>query len=284
MEEATAQLLRWSESQDVLIRANRVGPLLEELQQFPAAEKVYREIATAPQPGSHITLVSYLARKERTSEALRLAYERASATPPGITARLLSGAIRLAPAELLRGPNRSTRDEETAAARTWVQKQLENLPNDADLHFAKAELASAANDFVTERSTYEQAEKRFPQNPLFLNNLAILLALQTPREPGRALETINRALQILGPQPALLDTRATIHIAANRMAEARSDLNAALASGPRAVYRFHLAQAAETPAQAESHWQEARRNGLTAAMLHPLEWPEYRKRAEKKER
>ena len=46
-----------------------------------------------------------------------------------------------------------------------------------------------------------------------------------------------------GPHPELLDTRATVHLAARRAEEALRDLRQAVAEAPAAAKYLHLAQA-----------------------------------------
>jgi Flp pilus assembly protein TadD len=82
-----------------------------------------------------------------------------------------------------------------------------------------------------------------PKSVVALNNLATLLGEQAA-SVQEARELIDRALEIAGPQPVLLDTKGMILVQEGRPKEAVPLLEAA-ASGPYADPRFsfHLAMA-----------------------------------------
>ena len=74
--------------------------------------------------------------------------------------------------------------------------------------------------------------------------------------------------------PALLDTRAVIHLAANRSDLAIGDLEEAIAGAPEAAMYFHLARAnlmADRVEAARLAWSDGERLGLKAEVLDPLE-------------
>ena len=82
-----------------------------------------------------------------------------------------------------------------------------------------------------------------PRNVLALNNLAMIMSEQPDRRT-KALEYIDRALDITGPRPDLCDTKASILIYQNRPAEAIPLLEFAIRTNrndPR--FAFHLAAA-----------------------------------------
>ena len=106
-----------------------------------------------------------------------------------------------------------------------------------------------------------------------LNNLAIQLALLRQRL-DEALELINRALELAGPLPTLLDSRAIVYLARDESKTAIADLDAAIATAPRPVWFFHKAQALAASGDevgAEQSLSQARRLKFTPAMVHPLE-------------
>jgi tetratricopeptide (TPR) repeat protein len=111
-----------------------------------------------------------------------------------------------------------------------------------------------------------------------LNNLAWLLALKGGTHADEAVERINRAFEVTGPDPNLLDTRAVAYLALNRPAFADlavEDLRKLIADSPSPTAYFHLAQAqlmAGRKKEAIEAWRKANADTpLTPEILHPLE-------------
>jgi regulator of sirC expression with transglutaminase-like and TPR domain len=110
-----------------------------------------------------------------------------------------------------------------------------------------------------------------------LNNLAWLLALREPHT-GEALDLIGRAIELVGPEAGLLDTRAMVYLKTGRSELAIRDLEAVLGATPTASAYFHLAQAqhlARNRAAAAVALRKARDMGLVAERIDPLERPAY---------
>ena len=257
----------------------RVGPLLEEIDCPAEAEQAYRQYAgLVKRSDAHVPLASFYLRQGRPAEAIALARSRQADCPVGTTALLLSGAVRSRPPELVPAKERPEWDQTVTTAAAWVEAKLKNEPNNPDLLFARAELHDAVGRFDDEVRAYEAALAINPDQEIYLNNLALLLALHHRDHSARPLDLINRAIRRRGPLPYFLDTRAVIHTVAGRLDEAEKDLEAAIALAPRPVYFFHLAivhdQADRTQAR-DAALGEARQRGLTKAMLHPKEWPDF---------
>jgi tetratricopeptide (TPR) repeat protein len=110
-----------------------------------------------------------------------------------------------------------------------------------------------------------------------LNELAWLLALRG-QQLDEARELIDRAIELAGPQPSLLDTRAVIELALGQPAKALADLQAVIDMQPAADRYFHLALAhrklGHTVEAAES-LKKAEEMQLRPETLHPLERPAY---------
>src|SRR4029078_2623677 len=92
---------------------------------------------------------------------------------------------------------------------------------------------------------------------------------------AEALTLINRAIDLVGPQGELLDTRAVVHLAMKRTELATQDFVEAIRETPTTSrYLFHLAQAhrlANNPDAARTALQQAKTSGLDLKDLHPLE-------------
>src|SRR5262249_30836121 len=112
-----------------------------------------------------------------------------------------------------------------------------------------------------------------PNEVRALNNLAWLLALRNHRG-AEALPLIQRAIDIYGPRPDLLDTRALVYLAMDRADQARADLTAAIADTPTAGRYLHLAHVCEMADDADgaaAALRKAKGLGLKRAQLHPVE-------------
>ena len=257
----------------------RVGPLLEEVGCKAAAEKAYRQYAgLVDEPNAHVPLASFYLRQARPADAIALAQSREGECPVGTTARLLSGAIRSRPPGLVPAGERKAWDETVTTAAAWVDQKLAGEGDNPDLLFAKAEIDDAVGQFDEEVKAYEKALAKVPDNDIYLNNLALLLALHTGDKSGRPLDLINRAIGIRGPQPYFLDTRAVVHTVGGRLDEAKKDLEVAISLSPRPVYFFHMAMVhdrADRSLPRDAAIAAAVQRGLTKAMLHPKEWADY---------
>jgi tetratricopeptide (TPR) repeat protein len=93
---------------------------------------------------------------------------------------------------------------------------------------------------------------------------------------------INRAIEIAGPLPYLLDTRALVYLALDQSSSAIADLEQALAESPTSAngFRyFHLARAYRLAGNSEAAAQAFRKaaeSGLELDQLHPVERVAYR--------
>ena len=252
---------------------------MEDVDGLSEAEKAYRQYAElVDEPDAHVPLASFYLRHNQPAEAIALARSREADCPVGTTARLLSGAVRSRPPGLVSDDEKKAWDQTVATAAEWVEKKLADQPENPDLLFAKAEINDALGLFDEEVRAYERALVQLPENEVYLNNLALLLALHVRDGSDRPLDLINRAIRRGGPQPYYLDTRAVVHIVAGRFDEAKKDLEVAISLSPKPVYFFHMAMIhdrAEQPIPRDAAIGAAVQRGLTKAMLHPKEWADY---------
>jgi tetratricopeptide (TPR) repeat protein len=131
---------------------------------------------------------------------------------------------------------------------------------------------------------YEEAERYYrrvldlsPEHAYAMNNLAWLLALKGGENRKEALMRINKAIEISGPEPSLLDTRGVIYLSLGDR-KALDDLQQATDDGPSASKYFHLARAQlelGDPIAAQDALNKAMVAGLKPESLHPLEQPMY---------
>jgi tetratricopeptide (TPR) repeat protein len=139
------------------------------------------------------------------------------------------------------------------------------------------------------RGRYQEAEtlyrkvlERDPRNAVALNNLAWIVALRDGNG-AEALVRVNNAIEVLGPLPELLDTRAVAFLATGRTDLALADLQAALDRpnlDPKVRFSIsiHLAlanQQAGNSVLAKKVWRDCHTGGGRVEALHGLEQGRY---------
>ena len=89
---------------------------------------------------------------------------------------------------------------------------------------------------------------------------------------------INKAIEISGHEPSLLDTRGVTYLRLEEPRKALDDLQEATDDGPSASKYFHLARAhleQGDPIAARDALNKAKAFGLKVESLHPLEQHTY---------
>jgi tetratricopeptide (TPR) repeat protein len=253
-----------------------IGGLLEELGQPAAAEEYYRRYAEqAAKSDGALELARFLARRQRLPEALQVCEAaRATAAPEPFGYACLA---------VLRAGKAG--DEACRRVEGWLEEAVRKDPAAGGLAVCLADLSDLRRLYPQAEVLYRRVLQRDPRNVVALNNLAWQLALRQ-QSPAEALSLAELALEIEGPQPALLDTRALALMANGRPVAAIADLeDAAVPTLERptlASIRFHLAHAyllnGQHP-QAIKAVREAREAGLEEADLHPLEVATFRELA-----
>ena len=139
--------------------------------------------------------------------------------------------------------------------------------------FSLGNLAQLEGRYSEAERFYRRALKLDSGHALAANNLAYLAALRGG-DLAEAQSLIERALEVAGPIPALLDTRALIASAAGRPEDAIADLEDALAETSTPALEFHLCQAllaSKRRGAARGNYQKLIAQGIGKAHLHPLE-------------
>jgi Flp pilus assembly protein TadD len=120
---------------------------------------------------------------------------------------------------------------------------------------------------------YEHALTLAPNSVRVLNNLAIALSELDDRS-GDALAVINRAIDLVGESPELLDTLGMVLFRTGNFSDAISRLREAAATSNDTRHRFHLLMALlETGDEAEALaiWSRLDFQELKRATLTPSE-------------
>ncbi len=241
----------------------RVGNLYSTVDQNQAAERWYRRLV-ALAPERYEPLASALARQGRTREAVELC--RGAAISDTSTRPALILAVVL----LTGNPSA----EDFQLAEPMLAKAAADHKDDVDLLSALAGVRVVQQRIDEATGLFRRVLTLKPTDVATLNNLATLLAEQ-PGKRQEALEYIERAIRIVGPQPGLLDTKGMIFVFEDKPDEAVPLLEEAAATpqaDPR--YHFHLAVAYDRAGEAEkarAAFLAARKGNLTRQVLTPLD-------------
>jgi tetratricopeptide (TPR) repeat protein len=258
---------------DVLTAAE----LFEHWRQVSPAEALFRRYADqAKQPEARLQLASFLARQDRLDEALALCEAAWTSCQPDQVA--LTATVALVSTERTEKQCQRVTDQ--------IRRAIQKHPKQAIV------LTAYLGTALTFQGRYKEAEDQFREalkqdghQLVALNNLAGQLALASGKAAAEeALLLINRALELVGPNAALLDTRAVIFLARGEPARAIQDLEEAVALAPQAEHYFHLAQAhlaTNNRPQAEAAWKKMRELKLKPKAMHPLEQKAYQSLVEK---
>ena len=241
-----------------------VGSLYSMMEQNQAAERWYRRVV-ALAPERYEPLASALAKQGRMQEAIELCRNAAKSDASTRPALALTAAV------LLVGKPSAA---DFQLAEPMLAKAAADHKDDVDLLSALAAVRVVQQRVDEAARLFRQVLKLKPTHVGALNNLATLLAEQ-PGKRQEALECIERAIQIVGPQPGLLDTKGMILVFEKKPDEAVPLLEEAAAmpqADPR--YSFHLAVAYDRAGQAEkarAALLAARKGNLTRQVLTPLD-------------
>ncbi len=251
----------------------RTGPLLEELGLYPEAETLYKRLLTATDsPVAHLPLVALYLQQRKSAEAIALTREREAKAPIPLTALLLTQAVRA----------RRPGPEVEKQISDWLDSQIKEFGGKQELAAlieSKAVLYDAQEKYAESITEYRRA-LAVGKNDSAINNLAMLLALHQPGKADEAIRMMNELIAVRGPAPSFLDTRAVACIVkgGDELDRAVQDLQMALVQRVRPVYLFHLGLAYNLQGKRREsikQLDEARRMGITAGDVHPIEKTRY---------
>jgi len=243
----------------------QVAYLFEELGQKDEAEVKFREFAAASKrPEDQLILASFLARADKIGEALAIceqAWQTCAPETVGFTSVVVLRAGRA-----------------TEAQGQQVEKRLKEALAKYPAKRGFVQLLAEFHDYYGHDqqavALYRDLLQSNPRSVSALNNLAVLLALKG--KGADALPLIEKAIEIAGPQPELLDTRAMVHLSERHPEQALSDLDEAISLGPTPLFYFHKARAFQMKSDrsnAQTSLEKAKNGGLTPADLPRLEQP-----------
>ncbi|MCE5302575.1 MAG: tetratricopeptide repeat protein [Planctomycetaceae bacterium] len=209
-------------------------------------------------------LAAFLARQHRIDESLDVA-DRIWAS------NVLDGIGRIM-AILAQEPNLST--DQIDRLDRMMKSALPRFNRPVPLLMVQADVLIREERYAEAEKIYREVLEKNNQNAYALNNLAVLLALQGIRL-DESLKCINRAIEIAGPLPTMLDSRTSVFTAMGETDKALADIAEALADAETPVRLFHQAVAydrAGQPNAAATSMAKALDKGLIKTMLQPTEF------------
>ncbi len=268
-EEKAAELARiWAERaiQDgTMLQANAwetAGKTLSNLgfheQALDWLEQAYQE-----DPQNFRPYVVGLARSKQFDRALEICREHYKSTQSPSSVAMMSDVIILSG-----NMNQVPQDIEAIFATT-----LERFPDDPQLVEAIGTLRLSQQNYPAAVSLYERAEKLAPKNVRVLNNLAMALS-EVPGRSAEGLPRIQKAIDLYGRSPELLDTQGLIQLRNNQVQEAIKTLREATANSEDPRFRFHLLMAlmqAGDKVESRAQWAQLDLRVLKQAVLTPAE-------------
>jgi tetratricopeptide (TPR) repeat protein len=210
-----------------------IGALYSSVELHQAAERWYRRLVGLS-PEGYGPLVASLARQNRFPEAIDLCVQAAKSDDSPRPAITLAAAL---------AAGQPTK-EHSALADPFLARTLEKHKTDAALLLSLANVRVVQQRAKEAIELYRQVVGLRPKDVVALNNLATLLGEQPGKGPQEGLAYVDQAIQIAGPQPLLLDTKAMILFHEGKFQEAARLLETATASAPQADPRWHFHLAA----------------------------------------
>jgi tetratricopeptide (TPR) repeat protein len=240
--------------------------LLTELKQPDAAERVARQLGALGPRGACI-LAEYLAGRGRLDDAAGQLQDAARAGD-----LRHAGRSALALAFL---PDSDPRWLKLADQ--YLAEALKQQPGSAELLQEQAYVRRLQSRPEDQVKIYEAILARKPAGFMFLNEMAWTLSEDLHR-PEEALRRADEALEHVGREPDLLDTRGVILTRLGKLDEAIKDLESAASAMPSGPVYYHLAKAYRKQGRGDEFRKardRAKRAGLRPEQLQPSERGEW---------
>jgi tetratricopeptide (TPR) repeat protein len=209
-----------------------VGRMYSSIGEHAEADKWYRRVMELTTNG-YVLVVQSLLAQEKREEAIDLCLSVAGGRPSPEMATLLVKLMTATDQPVAAAPKAQ------AAIDAAVEIYGDNIPLLQAEAVRRASQGSQEGAIAVLRRILELD----PANVLTLNNLATVLA-EKPNQRAEALALIQKAIDVAGRQPALLDTLGTIYLKIGDVERAIVCLEEATAGGAAdARYYLHLAAA-----------------------------------------
>jgi cellulose synthase operon protein C len=273
--EAVALLTAYAEEKDAPLLG--IARLLEQLEdaQKNTAKRMYERLVDKAdkdrKPDALLALAGFLGRNGHLKESLDIYSEQLRNEPH--PERIIGTALFI-----LYQTNSGTEDWKRVEG--WLQEALPKAKEGqrAALQKQLATLYNLQSRFDDSETTYRLSLKENPRDTLSMNNLAWLLATKG-QKADEALTHIQRAIDLDGPLPGLLDTRAIVYLAQGKSESAVKELEDIVIDNPTGTSYFHMAQAYHAaknkPAAREALQKALKTYNLKEKELHPFEREKY---------
>ncbi len=258
---------------NVLPELARMAERIGQSDQFKLAEELYRKFAFAPGAPfapNKVGWIQFLTRRRRFPEILELC-ESLRKNPAD------RGSVDLLCITIFADPGIPAQAEQVNRVIGWLEEERRNGQRSLMYQLGLGNLYERAGQDGKAEAYYRAIVNSNAQQDVASNNLAWLMTLNGNRWTD-ALPLINHAIEIKGPIPDYLDTRAVVYLAAGDYTRAIEDLKAAINEQPTASKYFHLAQAylaGKDKANARKNLELALGKGLPNG-LHRLEQDKYK--------
>jgi tetratricopeptide (TPR) repeat protein len=245
--------------------------LLVELEDLDSAEKIFREMA-ARDVNQTAALANFLGihrSVDQSFEKLNEVY-----TPERIPAILQVALV------VTRRQRDKVGDKFDEQIQRWLDTGLRENPDSLALLMDQADFYDMQKRYDDAAGIYRKLLDRKDleglRRAIVLNNLAFLVALAgdkaaTDKDP---LKLVEEAVQIMGPNSDILDTRAVVHMAKGNYQAAIHDLELSVTDNPTASKYFHKSQAhlmAGQNSKAVEAWEKAEGLGLDLDEINLME-------------
>lgn len=201
-----------------------------------AAEKKYREMAQR-YPAKYDSLAIWLAERGRIDEALALCHEKSTGAEVTTVAAVLIRVLTVAACF----PSTVDFDPGPAEELIVAASDSEQVNSQFLLQLGVLRAMQGRNDEAI--SIYERALPQELENPIVLNNLAVVL-VEIPSRQHEALQCIDKALAAFPDSLEYLDTKGLVLLGTGSLTEAREIFERLCRSSPKNPrYQLHLAMA-----------------------------------------
>lgn len=248
-----------------------LAQLFTELGDLDRAESLFRAAAKR-EPSATLYLADFIGTKRDVGQAFEMLDNAPNNLPLQLITRTALGIVNERRDEI-----GDAYDEQIGK---WLEKGIREDPLLVALQLQLAELRDLQERQDESVEIYRDLLKRDDlvgtARAVVLNNLGYVLGLTADDQQGaeEAMGYVAEAIDILGPQADILDTRAVVHTALKQYSAAVSDLELSLTDNPTASKYFHKARAhmlAGEVKKASDAWRQATERGLSRETIAKAE-------------
>jgi tetratricopeptide (TPR) repeat protein len=214
------------------VLAKAVGDLYQRLKLYSAAERWYLRLQKLGE-NAYGPLALAIAKQGRIPDAVAVCKEAGKSNDSPLPALTVAAILATGPAT----------PDDLAAAEPYLTEAAEKYKDQIALQSCLASIYALSDRPAEAIKRYREILKQQPKNVATLSDLSTVLAEQ-PNDDNRkeALECIERAIELVGPQPNLLDTKGMALFYDGKPERAELVLQTAAQSpNPDPRYCFHYA-------------------------------------------